>query len=60
MTDHDMPSGGGSYIRQKDGSLTLQEPPTALEATVEEPVQTPVEGLLKDVGKSPAKPVKEV
>jgi len=46
----ELPSGGGSYIREKDGSLTLVEAPTAdgyrlavRAAASETPVEAPVE-----------------
>jgi hypothetical protein len=57
MTHETLPTSGGAYIRNPDGSLTLAEPPTAdgyrlaaraaaetpVEAPVEAPVETPVE-----------------
>jgi hypothetical protein len=41
MTEVPLPSGGGAYERQSDGSLTQVEPPTAPQPLAE----TPVEGL---------------
>ena len=56
MTDQtlpaEMPSGGGSYIRQKDGSLTRDEAPSAPEATPETPVETPIEAGVEPAFKS--------
>ncbi len=46
MTDQTLPAAGGSYIRQKDGSLRPEE-------VVEGAVEAPVE---RDV-KAPAKPL---
>jgi hypothetical protein len=43
MTDQTLPSAGGSYVRQPDGSLRLAEPSEApVEAAVETPVEEPV------------------
>lgn len=55
-----MPHSGGSWVREKDGTLRLEEATdstpearaAALEATLEAPVQSPVETRLND-------PVKE-
>jgi hypothetical protein len=49
MTHETLPTSGGAYIRNPDGSLTLAEPPTAdgyrlaVRAAAETPVETPVE-----------------
>lgn len=51
MTDQ-LPSGGGSYIRLPDGTLKLEEAPTALEAPPEAPVKEAVQAPVK-------RPVKE-
>ena len=50
-----MPASGGSYIRNSDGSLTLQEvtADAPLAATAPEPAPEP------DTAPKPAKPVKE-
>ena len=52
-----LPSGGGSYVRLKDGTLHRedQQPADPVEGAVEAPVEAPVER----VAKAPAKPVKE-
>lgn len=55
MTDQTLPAAGGSYVRQKDGSLRLEEA-AAPEAVVEGPVEAPVERAVKAL----AKPLKEV
>lgn len=40
MSEHQVPHGGGSYVRNKDGSLTLIErTKTAEEAKAEEAAQ---------------------
>jgi hypothetical protein len=54
MTHETLPTSGGAYIRNPDGSLTLVEAPTAdgyrlavraaAETPVEAPVEAPVEG----------------
>jgi hypothetical protein len=56
MTQQTTPSGGGSYIREKDGSLRLVEEPTSAEpqpeaAAVEGPVEGPVKPPLKSTRK---------
>jgi hypothetical protein len=50
-----LPSGGGAYTRLADGSLRLDEPPTAPvasgptpETAVEPRVQSPVKRTLKE------------
>jgi hypothetical protein len=50
-----LPSGGGAYTRLADGSLRLDEPPTAPEApgpasetAVEAPFQPPVKRTRKE------------
>jgi hypothetical protein len=49
MTHETLPTSGGAYIRNPDGSLTLAEPPTAdgyrlaVRAAAETPVEAPVE-----------------
>jgi hypothetical protein len=60
MTDQtlpaeNLPSGGGSYIREKDGSLTMVEPPTAegyrlavRAAAAEAPVEAQVEASVQE------------
>lgn len=47
MTDQ-LPSSGGSYIRLPDGTLKLDEAPTALEIPVEEAVQAPFKRPVKE------------
>lgn len=51
-----LPSGGGAWVRETDGSLRLDEPPTAREpgpeavpgTPVETPVQPPVKRSVKE------------
>jgi hypothetical protein len=56
MTRETLPQGGGSYIREKDGTLRLVEEPTvadpALIARPAEAVEAPVEEAVK----APLKP----
>jgi hypothetical protein len=69
MTDQTLPAAGGSYIREKDGSLTLVEPSTAegyrlavraaAEAAPEAPVEGPVEAAAQPAFKSRRTAVKE-
>ena len=59
MTDQTLPSGGGAYVREKDGSLTLVEAPTAegyrlaARAAAETPVEAPIEAPAEE-GAAPA------
>ena len=56
MTSHPLPSGGGAFVRDRDGTLRRIEDDPAPEA-VQDPVETPVEEAVK----APAKrTVKEV
>lgn len=60
MTDLTLPSGGGSYIRQKDGSLVLDEAPTAREAEAETPIEGTVQTPVEPAFKSRRSPVADV
>lgn len=58
MTSHPLPSGGGAFIREKDGTLRRVEEdpaPEVVQAAVEAPVETPVEEAVKAPAKRPAK-----
>lgn len=50
MTDQTLPSGGGAYVREKDGTLRRIEeaPAEAGEAPVEAPVKAPVTSSRKE------------
>lgn len=52
MTNETLPSGGGAYVREKDGTLRRIEEPTAPSA---EPVEAPVEGGVKPALKTTRK-----
>lgn len=52
---HPLPGAGGSYIRQPDGTLQLDEPAIAPEAPPEEALQAPIE----EGAKAPRTRVKE-
>lgn len=54
MTDHPLPSGGGAFVREKDGTLRRVEEDPAPEA-IEAPVETPVEEAVKAPAKRPVK-----
>lgn len=67
MTEQTLPSAGGAWIRQKDGSLTLDEAPTALEpardagpaTAFDAPIEGGVEPAFKSRRQSAPTPVKE-
>jgi|GEM_PF-5907155 len=54
MSDQTLPSGGGSYIREKDGTLRPEAPAaeaglaTGLEAPVEEAVERPAKRTVRE------------
>lgn len=52
MTNQTLPSGGGAYVREKDGTLRRIEEPMAPSA---EPVEPPVEGVVKAPAKTTRK-----
>jgi hypothetical protein len=67
MTDQTNPSGGGSYVREKDGSLRLVEAPTSTEppveaqpkTAVEAPVEGPVKAPVNAPASAPSKPARK-
>lgn len=52
MTNQEMPSGGGAYIREKDGTLRrLDDEAPASDAPLEAPVEAPVNATAKPTRK---------
>jgi hypothetical protein len=56
---HPTPNGGGSYVREKDGSLRLVEEPTAFEPKPQAAVEAAAESPVEEPVKTPVKPTRK-
>lgn len=59
MTEPTLPSSGGAWLREKDGTLRLVEEPTVYEGPAPEAVEAAVEGTVEEPVKAPAKPTRK-
>jgi len=62
MTSHPLPSGGGAFVRDRDGTLRrIEDDPLAGtgEAAVESPIEGAIEAPVQRASKGPGRSVKE-